>query len=120
MHFQRQPHQEDKLVQCIKGAMYDVALDVRTNSKTFGQWIGIQLTSDNNTALFIPQGYAHGFQVIESDTEAEYFMSQYYSPQHATGVRCTDPFFQITWPLPIQFSSAKDQEWPLVEINQKA
>lgn len=114
MHFQTKPYQEDKLVQCIKGAIYDVALDVRPNSKTFGRWIGVELTSENNTALFIPQGYAHGFQVTQPDSEVEYFMSEYYSPKHASGVRCTDPFFTITWPLPIHYASTKDQTWPFV------
>lgn len=114
MHYQKKPFEEDKLIQCTRGAIWDVALDIQKNSKTFGQWISVMLSQDNNTALFIPKGYAHGFQTQKPDCEVEYFMSEYYSPTYAAGVRCTDPFFNITWPLPISFASKKDNRWPLV------
>ncbi len=114
MHYQKKPFAEDKLVQCTRGAIYDVALDIQNHSKTFGQCVGVELSQNNNTALFIPKGYAHGFQTIEPEAEVEYFMSEYYSAQHATGVRWNDPLFKITWPLPISFASKKDSRWPLV------
>ncbi len=114
MHYQRKPFDEDKLVRCTAGAIFDVALDIRKHSKTFGQWIHVELSQDNNTALFIPKGCAHGFQTQKPDCEVEYFMSEYYSPAYATGVRCTDPFFNISWPLPVSFASKRDSRWPLV------
>lgn len=114
MHYQKRPFAEDKLIRCTRGAMYDVALDIQKSSKAFGQWVGVQLSEDNDTALFIPKGYAHGFQTLQSNCEVEYFMSEYYSPTYATGVRCTDPFFGIAWPLPITFASKKDAQWPLI------
>lgn len=115
MHYQKQPFAENKLIQCIRGSVFDVVLDIRNHSKTFRQWISVELSQDNNRALFIPKGYAHGFQTLQSNCEVEYFMSEYYSPTYATGVRCTDPFFGITWPLPITFASKKDTQWPLVD-----
>lgn len=110
MHYQNIPFAEDKLIQCTRGAIFDVALDIQQNSKTFGQWISVELSESNNTALFIPKGYAHGFQTLEQNCEVEYYMSQYYCPENATGVRYTN----IPWPLPVAFASKKDQEWPLL------
>lgn len=110
MHYQTKPFAEDKLIQCVRGAIFDVALDIQKKSKTFGQWMSVELSENNNTALFIPKGYAHGFQTLEQNCEVEYYMSQYYSPANATGVRCTN----ITWPLPVTFTSKKDTEWPLI------
>lgn len=114
MHYQKKPFAEDKLILCLRGTIFDVALDIQNDSKTYGQWINVELSENSNTALFIPKGYAHGFQTMKSNCEVEYFMSEYYSAAHATGVRCTDPFFDIAWPIPIIFASKNDTQWPLI------
>jgi len=110
MHYQKEPFAEDKLIQCITGKIFDVALDIRNNSKTFGQWISTELSAKSNTALFIPKGYAHGFQTLTANCEVEYYMSNYYSLKNATGVRSD----KILWPLSITFASQKDKAWPLI------
>lgn len=115
MHFQTKPCEEDKLVQCTKGSIYDVVVDVRNNSRTYGQWISQELNPSNNIALFIPHGCAHGFQTIENDSEVLYFISESYSPNHTSGVRWNDPFLHITWPHTVTFVSPQDSLWPLLK-----
>ena len=100
MHFQKPPFGEAKLVRCTKGAIHDVIIDLRPESPTFKRHVGAVLTADNRRMLYIPEGFAHGFQTLENNTEVFYQMSQFYSPEHAAGVRWNDPAFGIQWPIP--------------------
>ena len=98
MHYQVAPHEEAKLVRCTKGALYDVIIDLRPDSLTFKQWFGVELTAENRKALYIPEGFAHGFQTLKDDTEVFYQMSEFYHPANSQGVRYDDPAFGIKWP----------------------
>jgi dTDP-4-dehydrorhamnose 3,5-epimerase len=98
MHFQADPHGEDKLVRCQRGALFDVIVDLRPDSATRGQWFGVELTPSNGRSLFIPKGFAHGFQTLADDTEVHYQMSTPYVPGAGDGVRWDDPAFGIEWP----------------------
>lgn len=98
MHFQRAPHAEAKLVRCTRGAIYDVALDLRPESPTFGRWFAAELTAENGAGLFIPEGCAHGFQTLVDHSEVLYLISAPYAPEAAGGVRWDDPAFGIEWP----------------------
>jgi dTDP-4-dehydrorhamnose 3,5-epimerase len=111
MHFQTPPHDEVKLVRCIRGALYDVILDLRADSPTRGQWQGFELTAENMCQLYIPAGFAHGFQTLCDDTEISYLISAFYAPEAASGVRYDDPAFGIEWPLPVSVVSEKDRGW---------
>ncbi|MGB9736934.1 MAG: dTDP-4-dehydrorhamnose 3,5-epimerase [Chloroflexus aggregans] len=113
MHFQHAPYAETKLVRCIRGAIYDVIIDLRPDSPTYKRWIGVTLTAANRLALYVPEGFAHGFQTLEDDTEVFYQVSQYYTPSAEGGVRFDDPAFSIKWPLPVTEMSEKDKRWPL-------
>jgi dTDP-4-dehydrorhamnose 3,5-epimerase len=113
MHFQHAPYAETKLVRCIRGAIYDVIIDLRPDSPTYKRWIGVTLTAANRLALYVPEGFAHGFQTLEDDTEVFYQVSQYYTPSAEGGVRYDDPAFGIEWPLPVTEMSEKDKRWPL-------
>ena len=108
MHFQRAPHSEMKAVRCIRGAVFDVVLDLRSDSQTYCQWHGEQLSSDNHRMLIVPEGCAHGFQSLEDDSEVFYLVSSAYAAESEGGVRWDDPAFGIKWPLPISEISAKD------------
>jgi dTDP-4-dehydrorhamnose 3,5-epimerase len=98
MHWQAAPHEEAKLVRCVRGAMFDVALDVRPGSATFKQWVGVELTPENGRALYVPEGCAHGFQTLVDDTEVFYQIAGDYHPASGRGVRWNDPAFSIAWP----------------------
>ncbi len=111
MHFQRDPHPEIKLVRCIKGSVYDVVIDLRSDSPTHRQWFGVELSSLNGRALYIPAGIAHGFQTLEDNTELYYHMGEFYHPSLADGVRWNDPTFAIRWPIPDPILSTKDREY---------
>ena len=111
MHFQRAPHQEIKLVRCIKGAIWDVIIDIRPTSPTFGKWKGFHLTDQNGCQLYIPKGFAHGFQTLSDDVIVNYLISERYAPSFAAGIRYNDAMFKITWPLPISVISEKDTQW---------
>jgi dTDP-4-dehydrorhamnose 3,5-epimerase len=112
MHWQAEPHPEVKLVRCTAGAIHDVILDLRPESPTFKQHLGIDLDADNRLSLYIPKGLAHGFQSLADDTEVFYQMSEFYHPELARGVRWNDPAFSITWPLPVTEISEKDLGFP--------
>lgn len=114
LHFQTKPYQEDKLIQCISGKIYDIAVDMREDSKTFGKWVAQELSEDNNKMFFIPKGFAHGFQSLTDNCIVQYFVSEFYSPQSETGVRWDDPFFNITWPIKDPSLSEKDRDWSLI------
>ncbi|HID97614.1 MAG TPA: dTDP-4-dehydrorhamnose 3,5-epimerase [Thermodesulfobacteriaceae bacterium] len=109
MHFQVAPFAEAKLVRCTRGAIFDVIVDIRPKSATYKQWISVELSADNHHMLFIPEGFAHGFQTLADNTEIFYQMSEFFSPEHARGVHWSDPDFNITWPEKITIISEKDQ-----------
>ena len=111
MHYQASPFEEAKLVRCTMGAIYDVIIDLRLNSKTFMQWIAIELTAENRKMIYIPEGFAHGFQTLEYDTEVFYHMSEFYAPEYARGIRWNDHKFNIKWPDGIRIISAKDKNF---------
>jgi dTDP-4-dehydrorhamnose 3,5-epimerase len=113
MHFQRPPHQEVKLIRCIRGGLLDVIIDLRPDSAGYKRWIGVELTADNRRMLYVPRGFAHGFQTLEDDTETLYMVSEFYTPGAESGVRWDDSAFDIEWPLgqPTEISE-KDQNWP--------
>lgn len=112
MHFQTDPHQEAKLVRCTSGAIYDVAVDLRSGSYTFKQWVAVELTAENRRMLYIPEGVAHGFQTLADNSEVFYQMSEFYHPECAGGVRWDDPAFCIRWPLPVPIMSGRDRSHP--------
>ncbi len=114
MHFQKPPKAEDKIVQCIRGAIYDVAVDLRQGSPTYGQWVAEELTEDNKKMFLIPKGFAHGFQSLRDNSEILYFLSEFYSPEYENGVRWNDPFFNIKWPIKNPFLLERDKNWPLI------
>lgn len=115
MHFQKHPKAEGKIVQCIKGAIYDIALDLRPNSKTYGKWVGEELSEGNKKMLLIPKGCAHGYQSLKDNSEILYFSSEFYSPKYEGGIRWNDSFFKIKWPIKISNISDKDKIWPLIK-----
>lgn len=112
MHYQAAPFEEIKLVRCNRGAIYDAIIDLRPASPTFKQHIGVELTAENGTMLYIPAGFAHGFQTLADDTEVFYQMSEYYSPEHARGVRWDDPAFGIRWPAAERILTDRDRTYP--------
>jgi dTDP-4-dehydrorhamnose 3,5-epimerase len=113
MHFQHPPHAEAKVVRVTRGAIHDVIVDLREDSPTYTRWIGVDLTEDNRKALYVPEGFAHGFQTLVPDTEVHYFVSEFYTPDAEGGVRWDDPAFGIDWPEPENaFLSPKDRTWP--------
>ena len=114
MHFQNEPALEAKLVRCTRGRMFDVALDLRPNSETYGKWYATELSADNGKLLLVPEMFAHGYQTLEDDTEMHYMTSAFYAPSAATGVRFDDPFFDIKWPMDPTVISEQDRNWPLV------
>ena len=112
MHYQIEPHPEVKLVRCTQGAILDVIVDLRPDSATFKQHVGVELTAKNRRALYIPAGFAHGFQTLADETEVFYQMSDFYAPDCARGVRWDDPALTIRWPRPISCISDKDLTYP--------
>jgi dTDP-4-dehydrorhamnose 3,5-epimerase len=112
MHFQEPPHTEAKLVRCTRGAIYDVVIDLRPESPTFKQWIGVELTEENRRMLYVPEGFAHGYQTLEDGTETFYQVSEFYAPGAEGGVRYDDPAFDIEWPREVTLISPKDASWP--------
>lgn len=112
MHFQCRPMAEAKLVRCLKGAIFDVIVDLRAGSATFGQWTAVTLDQDNRAMLYIPAGFAHGFQTLAPDTELLYFHSEFHAPGHEGGLAHDDPELSIPWPLPVVALSARDAAFP--------
>ncbi len=112
MHFQRPPHAEMKLVHCLKGRVWDVAVDLRAGSPTFLQWHAEELAPDNARTLVIPEGCAHGFQVLEAESELLYLHTAFYAPDFEGGVGCNDPRLGIAWPLIIADLSRRDSSYP--------
>jgi len=112
LHYQAAPYEETKLVRCTAGAILDVIVDLRPGSLSWGQWIGINLSQENHYGLFIPAGFAHGFQTLVDNTEVFYQISPEYHPEGARGIRHDDPILAITWPLPISVISERDRTLP--------
>lgn len=114
MHFQLPPHGEVKLMRCVRGAILDVIVDVRPGSPTRWQWIAVQLDGATFRMLYVPDGFAHGFQTLTDDVEVHYMVSGYYQPDAARGLRYDDPALGIDWPLPVSKISTADAGWPLL------
>ncbi len=112
MHYQLAPFEETKLVRCVRGGIYDVIIDLRPESPTYKQWIGVELTAENYKMLYVPENFAHGLQALEDDTEVIYQVSQFYTPGAERGLRWNDPAFRIEWPQDIEVISDKDADWP--------
>jgi dTDP-4-dehydrorhamnose 3,5-epimerase len=112
MHYQAPPCEEVKLVRCVRGAIYDVIIDLRPDSPTYTRHFGVVLSAEERNALYIPRGFAHGFQSMEDGTEVMYQMSEFYSPEHARGVRWNDPVFGIAWPIADPIILERDATYP--------
>jgi len=118
LHYQRAPHEEAKLVRCTRGAIFDVAVDLRPASKTRGRWVGVRLDPENGHALYVPEGCAHGFQTLLDDTDVSYMISVPYAPDAAAGVRWDDPSLAIEWPEAAErIISARDRSLPDYELG---
>lgn len=115
MHWQAKPHEEAKLVACPRGAAWDVMLDLREGSPTWGRWDAAELSARNRRMAYLPPGVAHGFQTLEDETDVLYYISTPYQPASARGARFDDPRFAIAWPLPDPIVSERDRAFPLAE-----
>ena len=115
IHYQAAPYAETKLVRCTKGAIYDVAVDLRPQSPTFRQWTSAVLDAGTRNMLYVPEGCGHGFLTLEDETEVFYQMSEFYHPESACGVRWDDPAFDIVWPQPVAVISERDRTYPNFE-----
>lgn len=112
MHYQNDPYQETKLIRCTRGVLFDMIIDLRKDSPTYGESFGIELTADNHKALFVPRDFAHGFITLEDNTDAFYLVSQSYQPGAEGGIRYNDPRFNLQWPIKPEVISDKDANWP--------
>ncbi len=112
MHYQLQPMAEVKMVRCIRGTIYDIIIDVRPESKTYLKWYGVELTAENRTLLYVPEGFAHGYQSLGDNTEVFYMVTQYYAPEYERAMRWNDPLFRIKWPILDPILSDKDANHP--------
>lgn len=120
MHYQVAPAEEAKLVRCTNGAIYDVIIDMRPESPTYLQHFGVDLSSDNRRALYVPEKFAHGYQTLLDDSEVTYQVSEFYAPGHEQGLPHDDPAFEIQWPLPVSVISEKDRSWPTFRAGSAA
>jgi dTDP-4-dehydrorhamnose 3,5-epimerase len=112
MHYQASPHEETKLVRCTQGSIYDVVVDLRSDSATFRQWAGVVLSAANRNMMYVPEGCGHGFLTLEDETEVSYHISEFYHPELSRGVRWDDPAFQIVWPGTVEVLSDRDRSYP--------
>jgi dTDP-4-dehydrorhamnose 3,5-epimerase len=112
MHFQKAPHAEDKMIRCIAGSIHDVILDIRPDSPTFGKWFAAELSADNRRMMYVPKGFAHGYQALTDHSEALYLVTEFYTPTHEAGIRWNDPRFNIQWPIAEPILSPKDAVHP--------
>jgi dTDP-4-dehydrorhamnose 3,5-epimerase len=108
MHYRKAPYQETRLIRCTRGEIFDVIVDLRPESHTFKQWLGMELTMDNYRMLYVPKDFAHGFQTLQNDTEVTYLMSEIHVPEAEAGFRYNDPAIGIEWPLPVTMISKRD------------
>jgi dTDP-4-dehydrorhamnose 3,5-epimerase len=118
LHYQAPPFAEAKIVRCSRGALYDVAVDLRPDSATFRRWIGVELTAESGRALYVPRGFAHGFLTLADATEVSYQISAPYRPDAARGLRYDDPFFGVIWPGPVEVIAARDRDYPDTTIDK--
>lgn len=109
MHYQSAPFSENKIVQCTSGSLYDVIIDIRTDSPSFKQWVGVELTAESFRIIYVPKGFAHGFITLEDNTAVHYWVTQYHTPASEAGIRFDDPMFNIEWPLAPVLVSEKDR-----------
>ena len=114
LHYQDKPHEEAKLVRCTRGAVWDVIVDLRENSATRHRWYAAELSAENCRALYVPCGFAHGFQTLADDSEVLYQMSEFHHPESARGLRWDDPAFGISWPIPDPILSSRDRSYSLL------
>jgi dTDP-4-dehydrorhamnose 3,5-epimerase len=120
MHFQYPPAAESKLVRCTRGAILDIIVDLRPESPTYLEHISVELNEDNMTALYVPERFAHGYQVLRDNTDTSYQVGEFYTPNTEGGLRHDDPWLGLKWPLPVSVMSAKDQAFrPLREIEDE-
>jgi dTDP-4-dehydrorhamnose 3,5-epimerase len=118
LHFQFPPAAETKFVRCSRGAIVDVIVDLRPESPTYLQHVAVELTADNRRGLYVPERFAHGYQVLEDNTETTYQVGEFYTPAAESGLRFSDPALAIAWPLPATDMSEKDSRWPLLSESQ--
>lgn len=118
MHYQTPPHAEAKLVTCTHGTIYDVIIDLRLDSPTYTKWLAIELTESRKQMLYVPEGFAHGYQTLTDDTEIFYHMFNFYSQAAAQGIRWDDPFFKIPWPIAKPLVSDRDKSYSNFENNK--
>jgi len=116
LHFQSAPYEGAKLVRCTRGRIWDVVLDLRPDSKTFKEWYGVELTSDNYKGNYVPEGCAHGYQTLVDNSEVFYINSQDYNPDFEKGINYADPTFDMSFPLEVSMISKKDSSWPLFKL----
>ncbi len=116
LHFQHPPHAETKVVSCLSGRIFDVAVDLRHGSPSFLQWFGVELSAQAQNSLVIPPGFAHGFQTLEADSEILYLVTTAYSAEYEDGLHPLDPALAIAWPLPVAEISARDAQRPLLDV----
>ena len=114
MHFQREPHAEVKIVRCTRGSIYDVIVDMREASATRFRWFGAELSEENGLMMYVPKGFAHGYQALTDDAAAFYMVSAFYAPESEGGLRFDDPKLSIEWPRAVAEISNKDTAWPLL------
>jgi dTDP-4-dehydrorhamnose 3,5-epimerase len=115
MHFQYPPHAEVKIVKCLRGAIWDCIVDIRRDSPTYLKWEGVELTESNDRMMYVPEGFAHGFQSLTDDVEVVYFVSNFYAPNDEGGLRFDDPALNITWQREVAEVSVKDREHRLID-----
>ncbi len=119
MHYQVHPYREIKMVRCIAGSVFDVIIDLRKDSETFLKWFGTELSAENKRMLYIPEGFAHGFQCLSDNCELLYHHSEFYQPGAEAGIRFNDPLVNIEWPLPVTILSSRDEQHPNLDENFK-
>jgi dTDP-4-dehydrorhamnose 3,5-epimerase len=117
LHYQLTPKAETKIVRCTHGALYDVIIDIRPNSHTFGKWFASELTAENHRMMFVPKGFAHGFLTLTANTEVCYFVTEFFAPEHERGIRYNDPRFGIMWPFEPSVISPKDNSWTSFDFS---
>lgn len=112
MHYQPDPYAETKLIRCTRGTIYDVIIDIRPDSPTWKQWVGVELSADNYKMVYVPEGFAHGFLTLEDNSEVTYLVTQFYAPGAEAGIRYNDPLFGVEWPGKVQVISDRDSSHP--------
>lgn len=119
LHYQASPYEEAKLVRCTRGSIYDVVVDLRRESPTYLKWYAVELNAEDHRMIFVPRGFAHGFQTLVDQSEVFYMMSEFYYSESARGLRWDDPLLGIEWPLANPILSEKDREYALLDCSEK-